>query len=573
MKRHQFKVYLIVSILAMLVLLYCLFYLDFKKDFAIIKLKEISHAQGVVHKIITAEGDITVRVFEIVAYSRSRISAHLEFLYSGTSGERVEELIMIAPQPCRKFGWWKTHFYLIITSDGKYGIALQKPLGNKVSETTVGTFCTNEFPIDAEQYNLLFSSKITSLPSDVIVGLPIGSGTVILHGIDLSEVNPNKQIWSEIRFGVRGVVVQPVSSELQPPDSDTDSGGKNDTSPDDANESFDENGTKNLCPLLLADVLNWKDEQMFITKVDDGSPGILCYNPFVSNLRRIGPDKQYSIQSENVTLYTTAEKKQEYSRYIMSVPEVSNSLDHEVTILLLNWLAQAIGDGVLCKETYEALSPVKKDIELVANRSFLAPLLPSDSKIDFELVPIAQSVKVMNRKNVTIPFIRYEFLFLMKISTIYTDSSKENLNNAWVLSLCSFETDFSDTKNRVKIMQIFDFSTEDERLSLEKNNNTTLEKDWIIPRPCIRILSVSPTNDKIRAFIIDTDFGNNNIYPYTDFATFYDCVVLSVSVNAEFSELVQIFKEGLPDDVRKKRIDVYNRALVGLTTIKIVGSP
>ena len=37
-------------------------------------------------------------------------------------------------------------------------------------------------------------------------------------------------------------VVQPVSSELQQPDSDADSGGKNDTSPDDANESFDEIG-------------------------------------------------------------------------------------------------------------------------------------------------------------------------------------------------------------------------------------------------------------------------------------------------------------------------------------------
>ena len=35
-----------------------------------------------------------------------------------------------------------------------------------------------------------------------------------------------------------GVVVQPVSFELQQPDSDMDSGGKNDASPDDASESF-----------------------------------------------------------------------------------------------------------------------------------------------------------------------------------------------------------------------------------------------------------------------------------------------------------------------------------------------
>jgi len=45
---------------------------------------------------------------------------------------------------------------------------------------------------------------------------------------------------SKLVPSIGGAVVQPVSSNLQPVDSDMDSGGKNDASPGDANESFDE---------------------------------------------------------------------------------------------------------------------------------------------------------------------------------------------------------------------------------------------------------------------------------------------------------------------------------------------
>ena len=65
------------------------------------------------------------------------------------------------------------------------------------------------------------------------------------HNYDGAVVQPDLQspdsdVDFRERFGGRAVVVQTVSSELQPPDLGTDSGGKNDASPDDASESLDE---------------------------------------------------------------------------------------------------------------------------------------------------------------------------------------------------------------------------------------------------------------------------------------------------------------------------------------------
>ncbi|MDR2344509.1 MAG: hypothetical protein LBE18_00430 [Planctomycetaceae bacterium] len=73
-------------------------------------------------------------------------------------------------------------------------------------------------------------------------------------------------------------------------------------------------------------------------------------------------------------------------------------------------------------------------------------------------------------------------------------------------------------------------------------------------------------------FISSTDFGNNNIFPYTDFATLFNCEVIRVNVNKNYKKLLQFLEIGITGKTLKERIEIYNRALVGITAVTQVGS-
>lgn len=173
-------------------------------DGILLDLREFNHEHNVAHKISTSQGEITVRVFEIDASSRSLFFAPISFTY-GEINHGFQKLQIATPLVYKEYGYWRTHFYFIMTSDGRYGVSSRKPSDNKAGEDIVRILCRDMFPIDKESYDQLFTSQYRR-PS---VGLVLGEAGGI--GI-LMDTSSSNGYYSAINFNPTREEYLPLSS-------------------------------------------------------------------------------------------------------------------------------------------------------------------------------------------------------------------------------------------------------------------------------------------------------------------------------------------------------------------------
>ena len=163
--------------------------LHFARDKVWVYVAEISQQLGILREISTPNGTERIRVFEMRVSSGDIFTANLllrsqedDSLESHAEILCNENVLNLATLPVyRRFGYWRTHrYYLIMTSEGKYGISLQKPRDNRISREFVDFVCRNKFSIDTELYEQLFWTRYTDQAKSVFMGQRMGGGRMLL---------------------------------------------------------------------------------------------------------------------------------------------------------------------------------------------------------------------------------------------------------------------------------------------------------------------------------------------------------------------------------------------------------
>jgi hypothetical protein len=190
-------------------------------------------------------------------------------------------------------------------------------------------------------------------------------------------------------------------------------------------------------------------------------------------------------------------------------------------------------------------------------------------KEKYDFIPVAHSIKVFNQSTTTIPNLCYESIIIINISL---PQSRDNSETTDIFILICCKHQITTTEHRFFIGETYEYASKEFLNSFSKNSISTLPKKIIIRKYNLKIFKRLPTIPQIKEFILSTDFGNNNIYPYTDFATLFNCEVITVNINKKYEKLLPVFKVGLTGKKLKERINIYNRALVGITATVSAGS-
>ncbi|MDR2171164.1 MAG: hypothetical protein LBP59_13555 [Planctomycetaceae bacterium] len=306
--------------------------------------------------------------------------------------------------------------------------------------------------------------------------------------------------------------------------------------------------------------LNMEDDQIFVINTPE-SPPIFISNSHIKKLRAVGPLKNQPTINTNVTLFSFAKFPLEE---LESCPETSNEFTREIIKTSLNFVKKYFDNK---KSPNKINENSKKLYELLSldNSNFNSKLFAAyGNNAKFEFIPIAHAIKVFNQSNIAIPFFSYESIILMNISLPINNNN--NKQDTWILACC-----VRDVKNQTRLSEIYEYTANDNITNSDNNTGKPFCK-IITSNTCLNLYNEKPTLAMIRDFILSTDFGNNNIYPYTDFATLFNCKVVNVNVNKNYKKLLPVFKTGLTGKILQRRIKIYNRALVGITMTVNAGS-
>jgi hypothetical protein len=301
-------------------------------------------------------------------------------------------------------------------------------------------------------------------------------------------------------------------------------------------------------------ILNMEDDDKILkTTSSELHPPLLWYNDYVMELRNIGPIKKRPVTNSNVKLFTTS--KDIYQRYSTSCIEIQNRFDGELMKVSLDYVKETFGNDLFSRGERDLSQPIST-----------SPQIPGK----IELIPIAHAIKVFGQSTTTIPNLLFESIVQMNIA-LPVNKNNSTHKNIFILVCCKYDTKYNN-QLQLSLTQTYEYVNKD-CVSFNAPDLTAKLPDRVVVRKNnLMIFKHTPSHKQIKEFILSTDFGNNNIYPYTDFATLFDYKVITVSVNKNYKQLLPIFKIGLTGNDLKERVKVYNRALVGITATVHVGS-
>lgn len=310
--------------------------------------------------------------------------------------------------------------------------------------------------------------------------------------------------------------------------------------------------------------LNMEDDQIFIRTIET-LPPMITSNPFVKKLRAIGSTKKQPNINNNVTQFSLSTNSFDG---LEEHQEMSNELAREILKLSLNFLKKGL-DNKNFSDEINKKSKQLYDLLSIDNDNFGLKLIAYGKNApEVEMIPIAHSTKVFNKSAVLIPFFRHESIIMIGIS-FNTNNDISTKQETWILSCCERGTT-NPKGQKLLLSEIYEYIVNDNKNNVNDLNNPP--RKIITSKTCLRVFSEKPNSEEIVKFILSTDFGNNNIYPYTDFATLFNCEVINVSMNENYKELLPILQTGITNEILQERIKIYNRALVGVTATVIAGS-
>ena len=171
-----------------------------------------------------------------------------------------------------------------------------------------------------------------------------------------------------------------------------------------------------------------------------------------------------------------------------------------------------------------------------------------------QLSPIASCIKIVNSKSMFPPQIHQELLFVFSFKYQKTETDAEH---KWgIVNLKSLNQSSND---------LFFTSWFISHTFINVNGENRVQDSIIF-------FDEQPSQDQIIDFIISTDFGNNDIFNYTDYPSVINIDVPRIFVYPPYKDLVETFENGLPENIFYSRVKVYNEVLVGLTSTKIIPS-
>ena len=319
------------------------------------------------------------------------------------------------------------------------------------------------------------------------------------------------------------------------------------------------------CTFSLASFreLNMGDVAGLVTEGDRAL--FLRSNGIVKELRKIGPSQTESVPCNNVTKFSSIEPLRVQRNKNRRTNEKLSWFDSPLIVKCFDIIKTSAEKEEVCEKCAKAISPLIKNYQMDSG-SLVETLSRNNTENESIFVyPIAHSVKTYGENNQAIPLLEHESTLMIRVNLQH--------DQFWMLVCCSSSAQLGESGN-IHVSIVYDTAS-DYEIDRLKNKGAEVHSSpegTIISRKCLQIFSAKPTVDEIRNFIANTDFGNNNIVPYTDFASFYNCKVQYVSVNVAFSELFDELNNGLAGEKLRARKTVYNRALVGTTSTTIVGS-
>ncbi|MDR3109592.1 MAG: hypothetical protein LBU65_07895 [Planctomycetaceae bacterium] len=191
-----------------------------------------------------------------------------------------------------------------------------------------------------------------------------------------------------------------------------------------------------------------------------------------------------------------------------------------------------------------------KNISPSSEHEFNVPVLSGEKSIlKMEVSPISFCVKVTNARSMFPPRIHQELLLLFYFEE---KTSTGSIGKKWGLSYLT-----SSRREMVGIWEIGFIYVHNEKTK----ENCVLDG--------IRFFNEKPTENEIREFLFETDFGNYSVYNFTEYSSAVNVTVLSIFLYPPYEYLKEQIESELPSAIKKERIKVYNEVLRGLTSTQM----